>query len=713
MVRNKTEEFGNTAVADEPVSDEKDDRRQANGAGDDARLSKGKDDDPQTKGADDDSRQANGTGDDRDTASGRRDANDLKQSQDVAGIEHQPDYKDIVATRLTEDHPKTAEAFREGRIMDYSSDRNLAGIRGGKMETEVRHVVGAVTEVSKGASDQERWQISAAAADQMLARQSIADDKREAQAAYSGGGGAQNQYQSVFEKMTDRQQGQLSWYKQQIVTFTDKAADPAYPKYTEKEAAKDIRRMMRDANQFLIQEKVIDKKGKLLTGDAQQAGNTQQNTDNRQAGGAQQNGNTQQNTDNRQAGGAQQNTGNTQAAGNEQNTGNTQAAGNEQNTGNTQATDNKQATGNRQNDYNSQKSQEIYEAMTGILNGKRTPEQEQELTKNFIRILTGNPTDDPKDRYQNAVYEATVANYRDSVINNFTNDKAAYQNDQNSLAEAGYLSGVIQGERFTVTVNEENFAQYGTDGARMQYLRQMAGDPKDSTQAQLQHTLLDNIAERVKEGTNDYEQVSTYAATVMGIQSLRDQQQDSKAVYDAFAHCESNGFDPAALKDITPSYIERAVMFGQPDPKPSPATDATVAALTPMAYYAMAQGKGEGLEAVKEQALAEFQYLTDNGIVAGLPADPKFTGSQDNVTAAVDSAKAIIEEYKLDASAGQGHLVNTVEPGRITVLQLARDVEQECSQHLAAGQFDLPEELQMKATYMMKGYNGQGGGNKE
>lgn len=465
--------------------------------------------------------------------------------------------------------------------------------------------------------------------------------------------------------------------------------------------------MMRDANQFLIQEKVIDKKGNLLTGNAQQAGSTQQNTDNRQAGGAQQNGNTQQTTDNRQAGGAQQTTGNKQAAGNEQNAGNRQAAGNEQNIGN------KQAAGNEQNNYSLQKSQEIDQAMTSILNGKRTPEQEQELTKNFIRVLTGNPTDDAKDRYRNAVYEATVANYRDSLINNFTKDQAAYQDDKNSLAEAGSLASLVQGERFTVTVNEENFAQYGTDGARMQYLRQMAGDPKDSTQAQLQHTLLDNIAERVKEGTNDYEQVGTYAATVMGIQSLRDQQQDSKAVYDAFAHCESNGFDAAALKDITPSYIERAVMFGQPDLKASAATDATVAALTPMAYYAVAQGKGEGLEAVKEQALEEAQYLTDNGIVAGLPADPKFTGSRDNVTAAVDSAKAIIEEYRLDAGSGQGQLVNTIKPGRITVLQLARDVERECYQHLAAGQFDLPQELQMKATYMMKGYSGQGAGNKE
>lgn len=226
MARNKTEEFGNTAVADGPeVADEKDDRQQANGAGDDAQLDKGKDDDgQQTKGTDDDrqlakdaadDRQlAKGAADDRNTASGRREAKDIKQSLDVAGIEHQPDYKEIVATRLTEEHPKTAEAFREGRIMDYSSDRSLVGIRAGKMETEVRHVVGAVTEVSKGASDQERWQISAAATDQMLARQSIADDKREAQAAYKSNGGAQNQYQSVFEKMTDRQQGQLAWYKQ-------------------------------------------------------------------------------------------------------------------------------------------------------------------------------------------------------------------------------------------------------------------------------------------------------------------------------------------------------------------------------------------------------------------------------------------------------------------------------------------------------------------
>ena len=670
MPRNKnTEEFSNTAVVEEPeASDEKDERRQVGNQDDDAKLAKGKDDDRQQSNDDaDDRQQAKGKDDDRDTASGRREASDLKQSLDVAGIEGRPDYKDIIATRLTEDHPKTAEAFREGRIMDYSSDRNLAGIRGGKMETEVRHVVGAVTEVSKGASDQERWQISAAAADQMLARQSIADDKREAQAAYSGSGGDQNQYQSVFEKMTDRQQGQLSWYKQQIVTFTDKAADPAQPEYTEKEAAKDVRRMMRDANQFLIQENVIDKKGNLLNGNGRQDSGIQQNADNRQAGSTQQNN------------GAQQATGSQQAA------------------------DNSQATGNQQNGYNSQKAQEIDVAMGKILNGQNSPEHEQKLTQNYIWALGGKPTDDATDRYRNAVYEATVANYRDPIINNFANDRPAYEETRNELIQAGHISRLVQGEQFQPTVDASNFADYGADGIQMQYLRQMAGSPDDSAGARLQNTLLDNIAEQVREGTNDYEKVGAYAATVMGIQNLRDQQEAYQGIYEAVSNSGPSRFDAAALNEITPAYIERTMQQGQTDLENNFASDAAVAALTPIAYQAALTGKPQALEAVKEQAKIEATYLAGEPIVKrGWAPDPTYSGSESRVAMGIEHMDLVINGGISASTGTNGEILDYGKPGDITALQIARDEKRELEQHLAAGQYDLPHELQLKTTFVMR-----------
>ena len=658
-----------------------------------------------------DRNQAQGTADDRNEAADRKAASDLKAAQNTAGIEGDPDYQGMIAARLGDKHPKTAEAFRNGDIVSYDSDRRLMGMQASRMETEIRHVVGAVAEVTKYESAAERWNFAVAATDRMLTQQSMADERRAAADAYAGRGSSQQAdvYQSVFEKMSPMQQQTLNRYKRQIVECTERAADPSNAKYGEKQAAKDITRITRDANRFLMNEGVLDKMGNLrgeFTKDTAAA--------NGQAAVS------SSGTSAWQTAASGQTVANGQAAASglgtaiQAETGATVTTGQAGAKGQTSAGDQNAATG-RETATANDTATNIDRAMFAIAVKNISEQDKLEYTKNFIHVLHGKPSDQPKDAFKLAIYEGSVANYRGRLLENFQNDTTAYHKDRDDLVAVSNAARMATPERYPVSVNQENFTEFGQDGRYMKALRGLVSD-NNAAVASVQNTLLDNISERVANGTDDFDKVATYAATVRGLGALEGTSLAYQTFDAAIKDSPQSATDPATRDKVTPSFLERAVLEGGTHINSNPATEAAAAALSPLAFKAAATGRNEAFRTLGEnQTLAEFEFIDQAGLYYAEAKEVNFPPTEHGVT----DARALVQEVSAQwpPEKPTGTAIGDTDnfdskAGYFTVTQLARDTAAQLDFQSAAGDYQLSDTTKRQLAMLQKARDYTGAGSR-
>ena len=694
QLAGRTGESWSTMTLDPDEENRANERRQNNGAVNEA---------PDNRASD--RNQVQGTADDRNEAADRKNASDLKAAQNTAGIEGDPDYQGMIAARLGDKHPKTAEDFQNGDIVSYDSERRLMGMQASRMETEIRHVVGAVAEVTKYESAAERWNFAVAATDRMLTQQSMADERRAAADAYAGRGSVQQAdvYQSVFEKMSPVQQQTLNRYKRQIVECTDRAADPSNAKYGEKQAAKDITRITRDANRFLMNEGVLDKMGNLRGEFAKDsaAANGRAAVSNRGT-------NTWQTAANGQA--AASGLGAAMASAMQVETGATVTTGQAAANGQTATGDQKAATGREAaNDT----AANIDRAMTAIAGKNMGVDDKLEYMKNFMHVLHGNPSDQPKDAFKLAIYEGSVANYREAMLDNFQNDKAAYDSNRDDLMALSNAAKMAMPERYPVSVNQENFAEFGQDGRYMKALRSQVSD-NNAAVANVQNTLLDNIAERVANGTDDFEKVATYAATVRGLSALEHTGVAYQTFDSAINDSPQSATDPAAVDKTTPSFLERAILQGGTHINSNPATEAAAAALSPLAFKAAETGRNEALQTlVENQTLAEFEFIDRAGLYYAEAKDVNFPATEQGL----DDARALVQEVSAQwpPEKPTGAAIADTDnfdskAGYFTVTQLARDAAAQLDFQSAAGDYQLSDTTRQQLAMLQKArdYTGSG-----
>ena len=156
---------------------------------------------------------------------------------------------------------RAAEAFREGTLL--STD---GWLRKARQEADVRAVAATLSDRTRWTGQEERQERSEAAAFQMLARESFRQEERKAEKAY------ENWVPNRPEMMTREQlwdvlnEDERDYFRgvfQQVAKQLEMAADPSV-KWSNKDAAKAIKSIMKAAEQFTLDQGITDKRGYML-----------------------------------------------------------------------------------------------------------------------------------------------------------------------------------------------------------------------------------------------------------------------------------------------------------------------------------------------------------------------------------------------------------------------------------------------------------------
>ena len=214
-----------------------------------------------------------GTADDRKTTGGTQETDESTARgvrQEVFSSEEDggPGARDKWNTYHTEMYyglrvrsKRAAESFREGKLL--STDGWLSKVR---QETDVRAVAATLSDRTRWTSQEERKDRSEAAAFQMLARESFRQEERKAEKAY------ENWVPNRPEMMTRDQlwdvlnEDERDYFRgvfQQVAKQLEMAADPSV-KWSNKDASKAIKAIMKAAEQFTLDQGITDKRGYML-----------------------------------------------------------------------------------------------------------------------------------------------------------------------------------------------------------------------------------------------------------------------------------------------------------------------------------------------------------------------------------------------------------------------------------------------------------------
>ena len=655
--------------------------------------------------------------DDREPVSDRRQSRDNSSASDGSAATDKPDYVAMVYTRLTEDHPATAERFRNGETLYQDTDKRLLGMAASRMETDARHISEAVTEASKFSSDQVRWQMAEAATDRMLTRQSKEADNKEAKAAYSGQDAADNQYREAFFKMTLRDQNTIETYKRQITACLDRAADPSDAKFNSRQAGKEIRRIMRDANKFLQDKGVIDSKGNLTGQYASQNGSNASDTAaaNATAGVR----NTNETSGERFTVQTRNSERDTAAASDANSNGHRRSEddrktvsqpANDRATNDRAANDQAAASGTRTEQAAvTDRFNDVDRITDFIRRGTQSAETEHKAVQVMVDSICNKPRGESDGDPRSHVADATVAAYREQFIASIKDDqRQEYNAVRGAMSSAADATCLIQPERFSQQISDANIEQYGSQGAELKALRNMAGDPDASVVGRLQHALLDNVAERVDNATGEHDLVATQVKAVIGLADTRRSAETFHSFETAIA-----GNGTAALNDIKQASALNVAMgikhgFDEAD---SAAGQAAAAGLAHVSFQAAKAGDSDFLAAAHNQKQAEGSFIQEHQLRQAMSDwqsvnyDPSEAGLQQakEAIAAIDESWAKEQPNPARWQNGKATAdddVTLMKDGYFTVRGLAQETTVEINRMLQAERYEMPRSLKERIAML-------------
>ena len=666
----------------------------------------------------------------RDQVSDQRQSRDNNAAGDGSAATDKPDYVAMVYTRLTEDHPATAERFRNGETLYQDTDKRLLGMAASRMETDARHIAEAVTDASKFSSDQVRWQMAEAATDRMLTRQTNEADNKEAKAAYNGQDTGQSQYQEAFFKMSVRDQNTIETYKQQITACLDRAADPSEAKFNSRQAGKEIRRIMRDANKFLQDRGVIDSKGILKGQYASQNGSSASDTAAANGNAGVRNSNETsgerfrvqtRNSDNDTAAAAGSNSNGDHRSTDDRRTVSQPTAADREaasgaRTEQPTATDQAVAAGKRAEQHTQTDRYANFDKITDIVRqGNHSPETERKAVQVLVNSICNKPPGESDADPRSHVADATVSAYREQFITAVKDDNSKeYDAIRGAMSAAADATHLIQAERFTQTINDANVEQYGSQGTELKALRHLAGDPEASVTGRLQHALLDNVAERVDAATGEHDLVAAQVKAVIGLDDTRRSAETFRSVDTAISG--DGAADPNEVKLASGANMAMGIKHGFPEADGA-AGQAAAAGLAHVSFQAANAGDSDFLAAAHNQKQAEGTFIQEHQLNQAISnwqsvnydeSEAGLREARDAVTAIDDAwAKEQPDPAKWQNSKAQDDEdITLMKAGHFTVRGLAQEAFAEMDRMEQAGRYEMPRSLKERIA-MLNAANGK------
>ena len=235
--------------------------------------------DPQTEKPSSDTESGNNAARGEEQASGQSTAGDERTARDGRGTAesdegtagpgnrrgweaHQTEmYYDLMVR-----NKNVADTFRKGETLSVSDTRLPWNLMMSKQERHVTTVAAALGDRSRWMTSEERAERAMAATEQMLSSESFKQEERAGERAYSSWVPNRPENMSkaeLWEIMDDKDKNYFTSVAQQVAKNLEMAADPDV-RWSNKDAAKAIRNIMKAAAEYAVGEGIVDRNGWLL-----------------------------------------------------------------------------------------------------------------------------------------------------------------------------------------------------------------------------------------------------------------------------------------------------------------------------------------------------------------------------------------------------------------------------------------------------------------
>ena len=487
---------------------------------------------------------------------------------------------------------RAAEAFREGSMLSTDS-----WIKKARQETDVRAVAATLGDRTRWSSQEERQDRSEAAAYQMLARESFRQEERKAEKAYENW--APNRPENMtreqlWDVLNEDERDYFRGVFQQVAKHLEMAADPNV-KWSNKDASKAIKSVMKAAEMFTMEQGITDKRGYMLRAPRPKAGGGEEERDgnaregNRTAddSNASRNGNDNDRESSR----------NNRAESGDQNN-NAETGGNEN-------SEKKQTRGSQ--------DRWDYTTVTQTLAEKDGPAGMEYLKRMIGDELTGGR--EPKGA-QEVYADVLTEKYRDDLYESLTTEKDQAKFEQR-LAELRGEALVLQGARSMrepAQVTADNADEWEPDGAFAQKLRETAAGSPEGDLKNMQLETLDRMEELARMHDGDaaaLRQLSNYADAAQAMDVTLRTERDTNGWMTELLGNSSRESHPLLKETITRERFMKQVMGATEEDgdEMKTLTDVAWRAYGPLIEKARQEGASDVMIATIQDAGRNANYL--------------------------------------------------------------------------------------------------------